>query len=143
MRVIAMSVMTENTLAGSGGLRRCCSSAPDGLDYESVIRSGHYLVLVEPTIWFRALARRVSTCRAARLYPRALTGSHNHTLAVAALMPLRPCRSSPLITGARLAFALLYRHTLFLDYPDQRYVAVRTCVWLPQGDSGPHHDCGL
>ena len=44
MRVIAMSVMTENTLAGSGGLRRCCSSAPDGLDYESVIRSGHYLV---------------------------------------------------------------------------------------------------
>ncbi|KMG75047.1 hypothetical protein SM58_00522 [Klebsiella pneumoniae] len=23
-----MSVMTENTLAGSGGLRRCCSSAP-------------------------------------------------------------------------------------------------------------------
>nr|DAP74862.1 MAG TPA: hypothetical protein [Caudoviricetes sp.] len=27
--------------------------------------------------------------------------------------------------------------------PDQRYVAVRTCVWLPQGDSGPHHDCGL
>ena len=50
-----MSVMTENTLAGSGGLRRCCSSAPDGLDYESVIRSGHYLVLVEPTIWFRLL----------------------------------------------------------------------------------------
>lgn len=45
-----MSVMTENTLAGSGGLRRCCSSAPDGLDYEPVIRSGHYLVLVEPTI---------------------------------------------------------------------------------------------
>lgn len=40
----------------------------------------------------RALARRVSTCRAARLYPRALTGSHNHTLAVAALMPLSPCR---------------------------------------------------
>ncbi len=39
-----MSVMTENTLAGSGGLRRCCSSAPDGLDYEPVIRSGHYLV---------------------------------------------------------------------------------------------------
>lgn len=51
-----MSVMTENTLAGSGGLRRCCSSAPDGLDYESVIRSGHYLVLVEPTIWLRTLA---------------------------------------------------------------------------------------
>lgn len=70
-----MSVMTENTLAGSGGLRRCCSIAPDGLDYESVIRSGHYLALVEPTIWFRALARRVSTCRAARLYPRGLTGS--------------------------------------------------------------------
>ncbi len=42
-----MSVMTENTLAGSGGLRRCCSSAPDGLDYEPVIRSGHYLVLVD------------------------------------------------------------------------------------------------
>lgn len=38
-----MSVMTENTLAGSGGLRRCCSSTSDGLDYESVIRSGHYL----------------------------------------------------------------------------------------------------
>lgn len=38
-----MSVMTENTLAGSGGLRRCCSSAPDGLDYDPVIRSGHYL----------------------------------------------------------------------------------------------------
>ncbi len=38
-----MSVMTENTLAGSGGLRRCCSSAHDGLDYEPVIRSGHYL----------------------------------------------------------------------------------------------------
>lgn len=43
MRVIAMSVMTENTLAGSGGLWRCCSSAPDGLDYDPVIRSGHYL----------------------------------------------------------------------------------------------------
>lgn len=41
-----MPVMTENTLAGSGGLRRCCSSAPDGLDYEPVIRSGHYLVLL-------------------------------------------------------------------------------------------------
>lgn len=38
-----MSVMTENTLAGSGGLRRCCSSAPDKLGYEPVIRSGHYL----------------------------------------------------------------------------------------------------
>lgn len=42
-----MSVMTENTLAGSGGLRRCYSSAPDGLGYEPVIRSGHYLVLVD------------------------------------------------------------------------------------------------
>ncbi len=42
-----MSVMTENTLAGSGGLRRCCSSAPDKLGYEPVIRSGHYLVLVD------------------------------------------------------------------------------------------------
>lgn len=41
-----MSVMAENTLAGSGGLRRCCSSAPDGLDYETVIRSGHYLALL-------------------------------------------------------------------------------------------------
>lgn len=41
-----MSVMTENTLAGSGGLRRCCSNAPDGLDYEPVIRSGHYLALL-------------------------------------------------------------------------------------------------
>lgn len=69
-----MSVMTEDTLAGSGGLRRRCSSAPDKLGYEPVIRSGHYLVLFEPTIWFRALARRVSTCRAARLYPRVLTG---------------------------------------------------------------------
>lgn len=39
-----MSVMTENTLAGSGGLRRYCSSAPDKLGYEPVIRSGHYLV---------------------------------------------------------------------------------------------------
>lgn len=38
-----MSVMTENTLDGSGGLRRCCSSAPDKLGYEPVIRSGHYL----------------------------------------------------------------------------------------------------
>lgn len=38
-----MSVMTENTLAGSGGLRRCCSSDPDKLGYEPVIRSGHYL----------------------------------------------------------------------------------------------------
>lgn len=38
-----MSVMAENTLAGSGGLRRRCSNAPDGLDYEPVIRSGHYL----------------------------------------------------------------------------------------------------
>ena len=58
-----MSVMTENTLAGSGGLRRCCSSAPDGLDYESVIRSGHYLVLVDgiepPT---HCLQGRRSTC---------------------------------------------------------------------------------
>lgn len=42
-----MSVMAENTLAGSGGLRRCCSNAPDGLDYEPVIRSGHYLVLID------------------------------------------------------------------------------------------------
>ncbi len=41
-----MSVMTENTLAGSGGLRRCCSSAPDKLGYEPVIRSGHYLALL-------------------------------------------------------------------------------------------------
>lgn len=41
-----MSVMTENTLAGSGGLRRCWRNAPDGLDYEPVIRSGHYLVLL-------------------------------------------------------------------------------------------------
>ncbi len=39
-----MSVMTENTLAGSGGLRHCANNAPDGLDYEPVIRSGHYLV---------------------------------------------------------------------------------------------------
>ncbi len=38
-----MSVMTENTLAGSGGLRRCCSSAPDKLGHEPVIRSGLYL----------------------------------------------------------------------------------------------------
>ena len=41
--------------------------------------------------------------------PKAL----RHTLAVAALMPLSPCRSSPLITGAHLAFALLYRHVFF------------------------------
>lgn len=58
-----MSVMTENTLAGSGGLRRCCSSAPDGLDYEPVIRLGHYLVLVDgiepPT---SCLQGRRSTC---------------------------------------------------------------------------------
>lgn len=58
-----MSVMTEDTLAGSGGLRRCCSSAPDGLDYEPVIRSGHYLVLVDgiepPT---SCLQGRRSTC---------------------------------------------------------------------------------
>lgn len=39
-----MSVMTEDTLAGSGGLWRCFSNTPDGLDYERVIRSGHYLV---------------------------------------------------------------------------------------------------
>ncbi len=39
-----MSVMTEDTLAGSGGLRCCCSSTPDKLGYEPVIRSGHYLV---------------------------------------------------------------------------------------------------
>lgn len=38
--------MAENTLAESGGLRRCCSNAPDGLDYEPVIRSGHYLALL-------------------------------------------------------------------------------------------------
>lgn len=38
-----MSVMTEDTLAGSGGLRRCCSSALDNLGHEPVIRSGHYL----------------------------------------------------------------------------------------------------
>lgn len=31
-----MSVMTENTLDGSGGLQRCCSSAPDKLGYEPV-----------------------------------------------------------------------------------------------------------
>ncbi len=58
-----MSVMTENTLAGSGGLRRCCSSAPDKLGYEPVIRSGHYLVLVDgiepPT---SCLQGRRSTC---------------------------------------------------------------------------------
>lgn len=38
-----MSVMTENTLAGSGGLRCCCSNTPDKLGHEPVIRSGHYL----------------------------------------------------------------------------------------------------
>ncbi len=58
-----MSVMTENTLAGPGGLRRCCSSAPDKLGYEPVIRSGHYLVLVDgiepPT---SCLQGRRSTC---------------------------------------------------------------------------------
>ena len=58
-----MSVMTENTLAGSGGLRRCCSSAPDKLGYEPVIRSGHYLVLVDgiepPTAYLQG---RRSTC---------------------------------------------------------------------------------
>ncbi len=58
-----MSVMTENTLAGSGGLRRCCSSAPDKLGYEPVIRPGHYLVLVDgiepPT---SCLQGRRSTC---------------------------------------------------------------------------------
>ncbi len=58
-----MSVMTENTLAGSGGLWRCCSNTPDGLDYEPVIRSGHYLVLVDgiepPT---SCLQGRRSTC---------------------------------------------------------------------------------
>lgn len=58
-----MSVMTENTLAGSGGLRRCCSSATDKLGYEPVIRSGHYLVLVDgiepPT---SCLQGRRSTC---------------------------------------------------------------------------------
>lgn len=37
-----MSVMTENTLAGSGGLLRCANNAL--MDYEPVIRSGHYLV---------------------------------------------------------------------------------------------------
>lgn len=58
-----MSVMTENTLAGSGGLRRCYSSTPDKLGYEPVIRSGHYLVLVDgiepPT---PCLQGRRSTC---------------------------------------------------------------------------------
>lgn len=58
-----MSVMTENTLAGSGGLWRCCSNTPDGLDYESVIRSGHYVVLIDgiepPT---SCLQGRRSTC---------------------------------------------------------------------------------
>lgn len=58
-----MSVITENTLAGSGGLRRCCSNAPDKLGYEPVIRSGHYLVLVDgiepPT---SCLQGRRSTC---------------------------------------------------------------------------------
>lgn len=38
-----MSVMTEDTLVKFGGLRRRCSSAPDKLGYEPVIRSGHYL----------------------------------------------------------------------------------------------------
>ncbi len=28
---------------GFGGLWRCANNAPDGLDYEPVIRSGHYL----------------------------------------------------------------------------------------------------
>ncbi len=58
-----MSVMTEDTLAGSSGLWRCCSSAPDKLGYEPVIRSGHYLVLVDgiepPT---PCLQGRRSTC---------------------------------------------------------------------------------
>ncbi len=58
-----MSVMTENTLAVSGGLCRCCSSTPDKLGYEPVIRSGHYLVLVDgiepPT---SCLQGRRSTC---------------------------------------------------------------------------------
>lgn len=58
-----MSVMTEDTLAGSSGLWRCCSSATDKLGYEPVIRSGHYLVLVDgiepPT---PCLQGRRSTC---------------------------------------------------------------------------------
>lgn len=37
------ALWAEDTLAGSGGLRRCANNAPDGLDYEPVIRSGHYL----------------------------------------------------------------------------------------------------
>jgi hypothetical protein len=39
-----MSVMTENTLAGLG--LAALQQRPDGLDYEPVIRSGHYLVLL-------------------------------------------------------------------------------------------------
>lgn len=57
------ALWAEDTLAGSGGLRRCANNAPDGLDYEPVIRLGHYLVLVDgiepPT---SCLQGRHSTC---------------------------------------------------------------------------------
>lgn len=43
-----------------------------------------------------------------------------HTVSVAALMPLSLCHSSPLITGARLAGALLYRYAFFFINPHQR-----------------------
>ncbi|MDE9537317.1 hypothetical protein, partial [Xenorhabdus bovienii] len=46
-------------------------------------------------------------------------------------MPLVPVASSPLITGASLAFLLLYRHTFFSINPHQRVIAPLTCIWLP------------
>lgn len=89
-----MSVMTENTLAGSGGLLRCANNAL--MDWIMSPSSGQAIIwcwLTEsnrrhPAYKAGALpaelnqksgsglcACRVSTCRAARLYPRALTGS--------------------------------------------------------------------
>lgn len=89
-----MSVMTENTLAGSGGLLRCANNAL--MDWIMSPSSGQAIIwcwLTEsnrrhPAYKAGALpaelnqqsgsglcACRVSTCRAARLYPRAMTGS--------------------------------------------------------------------
>ncbi len=65
-----MSVMTENTLAGSGGLLRCANNAL--MDWIMSPSSGQAIIWQSGS---GLCACRALTCRAARLYPRALTGS--------------------------------------------------------------------
>ena len=81
-------------------------------------------------------ACKALACRAARLYPRSLTGLHNHTLAVVAPMPLSSCRIiaayNRCASGVRAA---LPEHVLLFTLTTVCY----TCS--PLRDSGQHHYC--